>query len=110
QQLIDQLKPAAGILLLHCIHKVKHTLGADHIQGLEQLLVLDVAAAECYGLIQQSKSIAQSAVRLFGNNMQRFVINADILIIRYLVRMRYDILYTDALKVEALNARQDRRQ
>ena len=82
----------------------------EHMQLFRDRLVREVLAGERHKLIKHGQRVAKRAVRFLGNDVERFFFSVYPLLCCNVLKMRHSVGHRDAVKVEDLAARQNRRQ
>ena len=92
------------------IHQPEGILVVQDIEIADHILIMDIRAAESHGLVEDGKRVAHGTVGLLGDDVERLIVDGDILLSGDVAEVLHDIGYADAVEVIGLAAGQDRWQ
>ena len=101
---MDEIYGLYGEKIGKIIFVVEDVEIADHV------LVMDIGAAEGHSLVENGQSVTHCSVSLLGDDVQRLVVDGDVLLGGDVAEVLHDVGYADAVEVVGLAAGQDRRK
>ena len=92
------------------IHQLESIIVVQHAQIADNIFVVDVAAAESHGLVEDGEGVAHGSVRLLCYHVQGFVIHLHAFLVRDSPKVAHHVGDADAVEVVGLAARKDGRE